>query len=898
MTPEQTNSRESISGQAGAGECTPPGGSFAPGTQALIGQVIGPYRIQELIGEGGMGAVYRALDERLDRVVAIKTLLVQHAAEPDLVQRMYIEARSASALSHPNICTIFDVGEWEGRPYIVMEYLEGDSLRSRINSRPLPLEELLKIGIQLSAALEAAHAKRIIHRDVKPGNLFLTTAGPMKIMDFGVAKRIRRVAEPEPKPAPTVTESLDLTNPGTTVGTVSYMSPEQARGEALDVRTDLFSAGAVLYEMATGQKPYQGATVALVLDAILNRDPKAPSAINPSIPADLDRIILKALDKDRSLRYQSASDMGADLRRLQRDASSGRITAVNNAAAKPNRAWPWLAAALVLIGGAAWMLWRQDEKQEAARIVSLGFRGIKDNPVISGDGERVAFAWTGEKGDPNEKEIYVHQFGSGTPLKVTDGPGRAETPVWSADGRQIAYLRMGAAGSGYYAIPALGGLERKLAPAIDPPPRNGGASFDWSPDGKHMVIADRSQGDGKRDLFLVDLASGSQKELGVKDVFVASPVYSPDGKWIAFVRGPSFLSHDIHVMPAAGGAAKRLTTDGRWVAGISWTSDGKNLVFSSRRGGPFRLWTIPAAGGAVAPVALSGTDAYFPHIARKTPRLVYVLNKVNKTLWRMKMGENGADAKEIISSTRISFQPDYSPDGTRIAYASDSTGAFEIFVSDQEGHSQMQLTHFEGAQTGSPHWSPDGKAIAFDSRPDGHADVYVMSMAGGEARRLTKEASEDRTPFWSADGKWIYFTSNRSGQNEIWRVPAEGGQAEPISRNGAISGTELNGEIYYANLTGLWKSPGSLTPEQVTAPFPRVGWIAHKGNFYFARPDAKGLVEIVQFRPSDKRMMVVARPGHKPSDFDTFAISPDGQWLMFDRVNHIENEIMLVDNFR
>lgn len=867
---------------------------------SIIGHNIGPYHILNLIGEGGMGAVYKARDERLDRVVALKTLLVQHAAEPDLVQRMHIEARAASALSHPNICTIFDVGEWDGRPYIVMEYLEGEALRDRIEGQPLPLEDVLRFGIQLAAALDAAHAKRIIHRDVKPANLFVTVAGPMKMMDFGVAKRMRPQTERIRRESPTVTESLDLTNPGTTVGTVSYMSPEQARGEVLDARTDLFSSGSVLYEMATGWKPFDGPTVAVVLDGILNRDPKPPSEVNPLVPPELDRIILKALEKDRALRYQSASDLSADLKRLQRDASSGRITAHSIAAPQPKhgRQWLWGVAATLVVALAGLWLW----KREAAPVVQpklmsmASLRGIKDNPVASADGERIAFSWTGEAGEIGEKEIYVQLVGSGSPLKLTDGPGKAETPVWAPDGRQVAYLRTGGKENGYYAVPALGGLERRLAPAVDPPPRMGGCNFDWSPDGRSLIIADRPAGGGSRTLYLLDLSTGARKGLGIQAPFVANPVFSPDGARIAFTQGPSFLSHDIFVMPSEGGEATQLTADGRWIAGLAWSSDGRSIVFSSRKTGPFSLWSIPSSGGRAQPVALSGTDAYSPHIARKNSRLVYVRNKVNKNLWRVKPGEGGA--RELIGSTRTSFQPDYSPDGTRIAFASDRTGSYEIWVADSEGHQPMQITSFGGPQTGSPRWSRDGRWIAFDSRPDGHADVYVVNSGGGEPRRLTSEGSEDRTPFWSADGRWIYFVSNRAGGNQLWRVPFEGGTAGQVTKNGAISGAEdeAGKELYYSNLQGLWRNPAA--PVSLAPVFPLVGWSLWRGNLYYARPDAKGLVELAKFSPADKRTTVAVRLEHKPSDYDTFAYSPDGQWLLYDRVDQVDNEILIVDNFR
>jgi Tol biopolymer transport system component len=523
-------------------------------------------------------------------------------------------------------------------------------------------------------------------------------------------------------------------------------------------------------------------------------------------------------------------------------------------------------------------------------------RGIKENPVVSPDGERIAFAWTGEAADINEKEIYVQMVGSGSPLKLTDAPGKAETPVWSPDGRRIAYLRTGGKDNGYYAAPALPGLERKLAPAVDPPPRMGGCNFDWSPDGKSLVIADRPAGGSQRTLYLLDLSTGAKTGLGVEAPFVANPVFSPDGRRIAFIRGPSFLSHDIYVMPTAGGEAQRLTEDGRWVAGLAWSADGRRIVFSSRKTGPFSLWSIPASGGGAQPVALSGTDAYSPHIARQVPRLVYVRNKINKNLWRVKPGEGGA--KELIGSTRTSFQPDYSPDGTRIAFASDRTGSYEIWVADGEGHQPMQITSFGGPQTGSPRWSRDGRWIAFDSRPDGHSDIYVVNAGGGEPRRLTNESAEDRTPFWSPDGRWVYFVSNRSGTNQIWRVPFEGGKASEVTRSGAIAGAEneTGSEFYFTNLQGLWRDPAS--PVNLATSFPLVGWVLWRDSVYYARPNAKGLVEIMRFRPAERRASVAVTLEHKPSDYDTFAFSPDGQWLLYDRVDQVENEILLVDNFR
>jgi serine/threonine protein kinase/Tol biopolymer transport system component len=800
----------------------------------MLGKTISHYRILEKLGGGGMGVVYKAEDTKLGRLVALKFLVGEHLhgaparegregpplrLDPVALERFKREARAASALNHPNICVIHDIDEYEGQPFIAMELLEGETLKQRIgvgarHGVPLPIDTLLDLAIQIADALDAAHAKGIVHRDIKPANIFVTNRGQAKILDFGLAKlttvRARHGVPLQPAEGRTgdgddlsrpvgiaateaETASLDeqhLTSPGAVMGTVAYMSPEQARGEELDARTDLFSFGAVLYEMATGKQAFSGTTSAIIFHAILGEAPTSPTQLNPDLPPRLEEIINKALEKDRDLRCQSAAELRADLKRLKRDMESGRARVVGGhlygaPETKPARegrpdevgtgAGPplrrrWAAIALAgaaVIAGAilAYWLTRPLPLPRVTGSTQLTHDGRHKEPVVT-DGARLFFSE-----DMAERLVLMQtSVGGGEPVPIST-PFEYTRLLDISPDRTELLVKGNVPGSGgwedaIWALPTLGGSPRRLGEML-------AHEAAWARDGKTIFYAEG------QDLY-VAASDGSQSRKLVSLPGPASisrfPRWAPDGKKIRFTlyqAGSSALwevdADGSHLHPLLPG----WNTPPSECCG-NWTPDGRYYLFNSSHGGTDDVWAVRETRGLFrkgnsTPVKLTtGTmDLWAPVASLDGKRIFVIGSQLRGELVRYD-AKSGQWVPYLsgISAQSVSF----SRDGKRVVYVSYPEGS--LWRSESDGSDRMQLT-FAPLQALLPYWSPDGKQIAFMGyAADRHWHIFLVSADGGSPQQLTSGDREQGDPSWSADGSSLAYGEqpDAQGQGAMIRV--------------------------------------------------------------------------------------------------------------------------------
>jgi serine/threonine protein kinase/Tol biopolymer transport system component len=731
-----------------------------------VGRRVGAYKILSLLGAGGMGEVYLAEDARLNRRVALKLLPAGFTKDPERVRRFEHEARAASALNHPNIVTIHEVGQSEGTHFIATEFVEGQTLRRLIAVGDLQHGDALGIAAQVAEALAAAHAAGIIHRDIKPENIMLRPDGYAKVLDFGIAKLTERSSSPDG--TQNLTES-GQTQTGTVVGTVAYMSPEQALGRKVDRRTDVFSLGVILYEMLTGEHPFRGLTNAATFDRILNHNPPPPNIPGSDAAPDLARLVCRALEKDRELRHQTASDLCAELKRLQRalDSSSSASDKFGADAARPRasrsrtrRVTPFALASLlavVAVTGVFFALRRTvvaPAREAAGASPTARFNvtqltaqpGQELYPSLSPDGKALIYAARA----PDDWDIYWQRVGGNNPLNLTENSPDDDThPALSPDGEYVVFRSEREKG-GIFIMGATGESARRLT--------DFGFYPSWSPDGREVAFSTEGFTDpnvrrlGASMIWIVNVSTGEKRQLtDAQTGDAAQPAWSPSGARIAYWGKHKGGQRDIWTIPAHGGGGDAepvgVTDDAAFDWNPVWSADGKFLYFASDRGGSMNLWRVP--------------------LEEQTGKATGLPEPLN-------------------TPSSYAHQLAFSRDGRRAAYVNQvsSTNIFKVgFNPYKETITGQPVAVTQGSRHASaPNLSPDGELFVYSSQGEKQEDLYVVGIDGAESpRKLTDDPYKDRSPRWSPDGTRIVFYSDRSGRYEAWMIRPDGSDLRQIT---------------------------------------------------------------------------------------------------------------------
>ena len=858
-----------------------------------------------------MGAVYRAEDTRLGRTIALKVLSSDRVGDPQRRARFLQEARLASSLNHPNIATILDVGEAEGRDYIAMEFVEGQSLRRKIQGQPVELSSLLELAIQIADALAEAHGRGIVHRDIKGENILVTSQRRIKILDFGLAKHL-----PGSDQSATLADSM--TETGVIMGTVSYMSPEQALGQTVDARSDLFSFGVVLYEMASGRLPFAGHSATSIIDKIIHQPPAPPSYLNQLLPVELEQIILKVLEKNPDERYQSAREMLVDLRRLKRALDTGSLKVIAAAPSAAGRiSWKRrvLSAGVLVAALAAGavihrVVFRESPPTPMRFSAVTNFSGIESEPSLSPDGRSVAFV--SDRG--GEFGIWVSLLRSGSLVRITGDRNLKARPRWSPDGQRIAYARLNEGGLwDIWIVPALGGTPRRILTSASDPA--------WSPDGRLLAYANHAT----NTLWIADSSGANSRAVTQPEAPLghAQPSFSHDGRQLAFVRRLGGPRAELAVVGLSNGSIRRLTESDAGALSPVWSPDDRWIYFASSRAGAWNIWKLELGSRELRPVTAGQGDDGELDLSTDGKRLVFSSFRANINLAEIPIEPSGARRPPLrwltTDSARGELYPVYSPDGKRIAYFSNRYGAESesIWVMDADGSNPVQIVDDDRLNV-YPRWMPDGRALVYASRPTG--------VSGWEIRRVTLPSSSPQklasigiaAPWGDVgpDGRLVFHGPDGSAQ--VFD-PATGQSRALDGPKGGVfrwsaSGRYITFIVFprqeYDPEAGLWLYDPQGAPRKLFG-----GWVvwqsrAGKDEVFVmeAKPDLSGVLWRIRLDGSPPVRTSISLPllyacwhhGAGPRQIlgaltARFDVHPDGHRLVFDAFERNEADIGVLE---
>jgi len=857
----------------------------------MIGRTLAHYKIQEKIGSGGMGDVYLAEDTKLDRKVALKVLPPELADDEERRARFQREAKAIAALDHPNIVQVFSVEDAEGTHFITMQLVHGKTLTELLPKNGFTLSKFFEIAIPLADGVAAAHREGIAHRDLKPDNIMLSDDGRVKVLDFGLAKSATGlVASDAESAAPTEAKTAE----GVIVGTLQYMSPEQAQGKAVDERSDIFSLGVVLYEMLTGRRPFRGENPTEILSSIIKDSPKSTSELEPSIPRDLSKLVRRCLAKHPDRRLQSALDLRNELEETKQDVDSGVAFAdVQPRRLRTSRRMLLLAGALIAIAAVASFIWFAKSREPSgprlsnAVLVTSG-GGVEDWPTWSPDGGRIAYH-SDQDGNP---DIWVTQVSGGPPVNLTsDNELWDLRPAWSPDGSLIAFASLARDGAGCYVQSALGGDTPRL---VVP----GGNVPVWSPDGKELacVAYDETR---RRVLRIVDidLSEARDVELPGRSSNRPEASWSPGGRYVAYVDSASARAEvtRLHVVRLADGAVSSLTDGLANDRHPQWSEDGRTLFFVSNRGGAMDLWRQPLTDGwkpSGAPSAMtSGVGMRSARFSPDGSKLAYSRGAQVANIWRVPILEDDlatwGEAEQLTFDAAFIEFIDVSADGRRLVFSSDRAGNQDLWLMSLDGRETRQLTT-DPTPDWAPLFSPDEQSIAYYAYRSGNRDVWVKPVAGGPARQVTVHESSDMRPTWSPDGTQLAFYSSRSGTNTAWVIPAEGGAARQLMERSSnfplwsADGSSTFVSVVVDGRRDIWRVPAQGGESEGVIENTRELTIRSRDGrgLYFSRRDEDGFHVWHLSLPDRSEQRMTALIG-KRGRIGPYGLASDDEYLYF-----------------
>lgn len=857
----------------------------------MDGKTFAHYVVIEKAGAGGMGVVFRARDETLHRDVALKLPSTNNLTDAESRERVLREARAASALNHPHICTIYEVGEVDGQPYIAMEYLAGETLSRRIPPSGLSTESVLDLGAQVADAMDHAHTQGILHRDLKSANVRMNSSGQLKVLDFGLAMNIKETS------LEGVTRSTSLDS-GSVVGTLAYMAPELLQGKAPDARTDIWSLGVLLYEMAAGALPFQGRTGFELTTAILRESPAAlPTHVSPGLRA----VIVHCLAKEPEKRYQRASEVRAALEALQSDTGVAPRVAALEPLGK-SRGWYVLAASGVLAAAAITLFVFGRISKPAAGMQNggklrlyLSTEGNLSGPALSPDGKMLAYV-QGING--GTQDLYVSRLAGGEHLRLTKDGSQKDDPQFSPDGEKIVFVRHGASSNQpeLCLISALGGNVVPLLPWAENPA--------WSADGSRLAFIVRKP--GETETLVTSAADGSDLRVILKgdDVypFFGRATWSPDGKLVAVSRSRGGMNREIWTLPAQGGDPKRLTKDAQGVVNDSpvFAPDGLGVVHRSNRGGASNIWWQPL--GANSPVQLTsgpGPDSY-PSIARNST--IAFLNSRSRNSLVLFSPPEGDPAILLTDSSRL-WAPAFSPDGKEIVYSRDQPdGLWHLWIIPAEQGQARQITSGKSPEI-YPRFAPDGDTIFFNTWGGEPLSIWRVSRQGGTAKpATTPSGGSDAYGDVSPDGRSLVFTRTENKISRLYIAPADGnGMPRRVMENpGSVPRWSPNGEWISFSPSRSFSSgvfivhPDGTGPRQLTQ---TGGWAVwwpdgEQLGFQAAGPDGNEQIKVYSLKSGETRTLSNI---HFVGTNFPFDVSRDGKRLVTTNYQHLSDEIWLLE---